>query len=224
MTELEEKLGYSFKDKSLLKNALTHSSYANEKKIDGITSNERLEFLGDAVLELSSARYLYDLKPELPEGKMTRLRSELVCEQSLHGVAIDLDLGKYLYMGHGEAKNGGRNRASILADAVESIIAAIYEDGGFECADAFIRANILNPESIEAHHSMDYKTELQELVQQQAGQVIKYELIGESGPDHDKIFAASVSINGTEAGRGTGRTKKEAEQSAAKCALRELTK
>ncbi len=222
MQELEKKLNYRFNDISLLKNALTHSSYANENKQEGMSSNERLEFLGDSVLGVITAKYLYSLEPAMPEGKMTRLRAELVCEQSLYGVAADLELGKYLRMGKGEAKNGGRKRASILADAVEAVIAAIYLDGGFEPAEAFIKANILNPESIEAHHSADYKTELQELVQQKAGQVLTYIPAGESGPDHDKLFAAKVSLNGEVIGEGQGRTKKEAEQAAACEALKKL--
>ncbi len=222
MQELEKKLNYRFNNISLLENALTHSSYANENKSEGMSSNERLEFLGDSVLGVITAKYLYSMEPAMPEGRMTRLRAELVCEQSLYGVAADLKLGEYLRMGRGEAKNGGRKRASILADVVEAIIAAIYLDGGFEPAETFIKANILNPESIEAHHSADYKTELQELVQQKAGQVLTYIPAGESGPDHDKLFAAKVSLNGEVIGEGKGRTKKEAEQAAACKALKKL--
>ena len=223
MQELEKKLNYCFKDISLLKNALTHSSYANENRGEGMSSNERLEFLGDSVLGFATAKYLYAVSPALPEGKMTRLRAELVCEQSLYGVATDLNLGEYLRMGRGEERNGGRKRVSILADAVEAVIAAMYLDGGFEPAERFIKANILNPESIEAHHSVDYKTELQELVQQKSGQVLTYIPAGESGPDHDKTFAAKVSLNGEVIGEGQGRTKKEAEQAAACEALKKLT-
>ncbi|MDO4816217.1 MAG: ribonuclease III [Bacillota bacterium] len=223
MKELEKKLNYCFKDISLLKNALTHSSYANENRDEGMSSNERLEFLGDSVLGFATAKYLYAVNPALPEGKMTRLRAELVCEQSLYGVAADLNLGEYLRMGRGEERNGGRKRVSILADAVEAVIAAMYLDGGFEPAERFIKANILNPESIEAHHSVDYKTELQELVQQKSGQVLTYIPAGESGPDHDKTFAARVSLNGEVIGEGQGRTKKEAEQAAACEALKKLT-
>lgn len=224
MQELEKKLNYIFKDKSLLKNALTHSSYANENKGEGMSSNERLEFLGDSVLGVITAKHLYAVTPSLPEGKMTRLRAELVCEQSLYGVATDLNLGEYLRMGRGEEKNGGRKRASILADAVEAVIAAMYLDGGFEPVERFIKANILNPQSIEAHHSADYKTELQELVQQKSGQTLEYVPAGESGPDHDKVFAAKVSLNGEVIGEGQGRTKKEAEQAAACMALKKLYK
>lgn len=224
MKELEEKLGYKFNNPELLKNALTHSSYANEHKADGMSSNERLEFLGDSVLGFVTARHLYSMRPILPEGKMTRLRAELVCEKSLYGVACELNLGEYLRMGKGEEKNGGRERTSILADAVEAILAAMYLDGGIEVPAKFIEENILSQESIERHHSADYKTELQELVQQKSGQVITYIPAGESGPDHEKVFCAKLSLNGEVIGEGCGRTKKEAEQAAACEALKKLTK
>ncbi len=224
MKELEKKLNYTFKNSELLKNALTHSSYANENRAEGISSNERLEFLGDSVLGFVTAKHLYSMQPTLSEGKMTRLRAELVCEQSLHGVALDLDLGRYLRMGHGEEKNGGRTRPSILADAVEAVIAAMFLDGGIAAPESFIERMILSPESIEAHHAADYKTELQELVQQKSGQVLTYAPTGESGPDHAKVFSASVSLNGEVIGEGSGRTKKEAEQVAACQALKKLNK
>lgn len=224
MKELEKKLNYTFKNSELLKNALTHSSYANENRAEGISSNERLEFLGDSVLGFVTAKHLYSMQPTLSEGKMTRLRAELVCEQSLHGVALDLDLGRYLRMGHGEEKNGGRTRPSILADAVEAVIAAMFLDGGISAPESFIERMILSPESIEAHHAADYKTELQELVQQKSGQVLTYAPTGESGPDHAKVFSASVSLNGEVIGEGSGRTKKEAEQAAACQALKKLNK
>lgn len=224
MKELERKLNYTFKNSELLKNALTHSSYANENRAEGISSNERLEFLGDSVLGFVTAKHLYSMQPTLSEGKMTRLRAELVCEQSLHGVALDLDLGRYLRMGHGEEKNGGRTRPSILADAVEAVIAAMFLDGGIAAPESFIERMILSPESIEAHHAADYKTELQELVQQKSGQVLTYAPTGESGPDHAKVFSASVSLNGEVIGEGSGRTKKEAEQAAACQALKKLNK
>ena len=224
MKELEKKLNYTFKNSELLKNALTHSSYANENRAEGISSNERLEFLGDSVLGFVTAKHLYFMQPTLSEGKMTRLRAELVCEQSLHGVALDLDLGRYLRMGHGEEKNGGRTRPSILADAVEAVIAAMFLDGGIAAPESFIERMILSPESIEAHHAADYKTELQELIQQKNGQVLTYAPTGESGPDHAKVFSASVSLNGEVIGEGSGRTKKEAEQAAACQALKKLIK
>ena len=224
MKELEKKLNYTFKNSELLKNALTHSSYANENRAEGISSNERLEFLGDSVLGFVTAKHLYSMQPTRSEGKMTRLRAELVCEQSLHGVALDLDLGRYLRMGHGEEKNGGRTRPSILADAVEAVIAAMFLDGGIAAPESFIERMILSPESIEAHHAADYKTELQELIQQKNGQVLTYAPTGESGPDHAKVFSASVSLNGEVIGEGSGRTKKEAEQAAACQALKKLIK
>lgn len=224
MKELEKRLNYTFKNSELLKNALTHSSYANENRAEGISSNERLEFLGDSVLGFVTAKHLYSMRPTLSEGKMTRLRAELVCEQSLHGVALDLDLGRYLRMGHGEEKNGGRTRPSILADAVEAVIAAMFLDGGITAPESFIERMILSPESIEAHHAADYKTELQELIQQKNGQVLTYAPTGESGPDHAKVFSASVSLNGEVIGVGSGRTKKEAEQAAACQALKKLNK
>lgn len=224
MLELEQKLGYIFKNKDLLTNALTHSSYANENRGEGVYSNERLEYLGDAVLELISARYIYDIRPAMPEGKMTRLRSELVCEQSLYIVAKELELGKYLRMGRGEGKNGGRERPSILADATEALLAAMYLDGGFDVADAFVRRMLLNPESIKRVSAEDYKTELQELIQRTPNSHVSYELIGETGPDHDKTFAFRVCLNGEQIGEGKGRTKKEAEQAAAREALKKLQK
>lgn len=223
MKELETKLGYRFKNRQLLKNALTHSSYANENKGEGMPSNERLEFLGDSVLGFAAAKHLYAMQPALPEGRMTRLRAELVCEQSLYGVARDLELGRYLRMGHGEEKNGGRERPSILADAVEAVIAAIYLDGGMEPAERFIESMVLSPESVEAHHASDYKTELQELVQQKPDQLLRYIAAGESGPDHRKLFLSDVSLNGEIIGSGSGKTKKEAEQAAAREALKKLT-
>ncbi len=225
MEELEKKIGYTFKNKKLLETALTHSSYANEKHSESCSSYERLEFLGDSVLELVTARFLFDHEPRLPEGSMTRLRAELVCEVSLHKTALALGLGEYMLLGKGEEKSGGRERPSILADMVEAIIAAMYLDCGYEEARRFILENILNGAEISAdHRSADYKTELQELVQKKSDQHISYELIGESGPDHNKRFTFRVSINGIPAGEGTGRTKKEAEQMAACEALEKLKK
>ena len=223
MHNLEEKLGYRFQDPSLLETALTHSSYANERHAPGVESYERLEFLGDSILGLVTADFLYHHEPRLPEGRMTRLRAELVCEASLHRVALSLELGRCMRLGRGEEHTGGRERPSILADMVEAIIAAMYLDGGLDEARRFILERILKDAEIgETHRSVDYKTELQELVQQQPGRVIGYELIGESGPDHDKRFQFRVSINGSPAGEGTGRTKKEAEQMAARHALEAL--
>ena len=223
MQALETRLGYTFHDRSLLENALMHSSYANERRAAGCVSNERLEFLGDSVLGMVTAEKLYKLFPELPEGKLSRLRAELVCEQSLHAVALGLGLGDYLLLGKGETHTGGRERPSILADAVEAIIAAMYLDGGIEVARAFILTKVLA--GIDAgviHHVVDHKTELQERVQRKADQHLEYRLTGESGPDHDKRFTMAVYLNGTEIGSGVGRSKKEAEQAAAKAALEQV--
>lgn len=223
MRNLEEKLGYSFKNLSLLETALTHSSYANEKHAPGVESYERLEFLGDSILGLVTADYLFRHEPSLPEGRMTRLRAELVCEASLHQVALSLGLGGCMRLGRGEEHSGGRERPSILADMVEAIIAALYLDGGLDAARRFILGQVLNEVQIgEAHQALDYKTELQELVQQKPGRVISYEMTGESGPDHDKRFYYRVSVDGRAVGEGEGRTKKEAEQMAASRALEAL--
>ena len=223
METLEARIGYTFHDRRLLQNALMHSSYANENRARGCTSNERLEFLGDSVLGMVTAMRLYRLYPDMPEGKLSRLRAELVCEQSLHAVALELGLGSYIRLGHGEARNGGRERPSILADAVEAIIAAIYLDGGLESAQRFILDHILTGLAEgQMHHVADYKTDLQERVQRKPGQALEYTLLSESGPDHNNSFTMNGLLNGSEIGRGTGRTKKEAEQSAAKSALERM--
>lgn len=225
MTELEQKLRHVFADSSLLETALTHSSYANENRGRG-ECNERLEFLGDSVLGLTVADELYRSFPELPEGRMTRLRAQLVCEESLHRVALELGLGEYIRLGRGESRTGGRQRASILADAVEAVIAALYLDGGMEVARKFIAGHILSELGDGAVRPQvavqDYKTDLQELVQRRSGQLLAYEPLSESGPDHDKTFTARVTLNGEPVGEGSGRTKKEAEQSAAQAALGKL--
>ena len=223
MTALEERLGYSFRNRALLETALTHSSYANENRASGIVCNERLEFLGDSVLGVTVADFLYRHFPDMPEGRMTRLRAELVCEQSLHRVALELHLGDYLRLGKGEEHNGGRKRASILSDAVEAVIAAMYLDAGMETASGFIHRCLLDDvRAIETPTFTDYKTSLQELVQRHSGQVLSYELVGEEGPDHAKTFRVQVCLNGDPIGRGIGRTKKEAEQAAAANALEAL--
>ena len=223
METLEARIGYTFHDQRLLQNALMHSSYANENRARGCPSNARLEVLGDSVLGMVTATRLYRLYPDMPEGKLSRLRAELVCEQSLHAVALELGLGSYIRLGHGETRNGGRERPSILADAVEAIIAAIYLDGGLESAQRFILDHILTGLAEgQMHHVADYKTDLQERVQRKPGQALEYTLLSESGPDHNKSFTMNVLLNGAEIGRGTGRTKKEAEQSAAKCALERM--
>ena len=219
MDKLEEKIGYHFHDRDLLTTALTHSSYANEKHGEA-QSYERLEFLGDSILGLVTAEFLYPHEPRLPEGRMTRLRAELVCEVSLHKTALELGLGRYMRLGRGEEHTGGRERPSILADMVEAIIAAMYLDSGMDQARSFILERILHDvEFGDSHRSADYKTQLQELVQRRSNQVITYRLKGESGPDHDKTFLFEVLINGETCGEGSGKTKKEAEQMAARKAL-----
>lgn len=223
MNELEQKLGYRFRDRSLLENALRHSSFANESRDRSVTSNERLEFLGDSVLGFVTAKYLYKHFPDLPEGRMTKVRAELVCEFALHKVALELELGKYIRLGKGEENTGGRSRPSILADAVEATIAAMYLDGGIEVAEKFILSRVLSElgQGLPTR-SADNKTALQELVQQKSGQVLSYAVTGESGPDHCKQFTVTVSLNGLPVGSGVGRTKKEAEQAAAGDALGQL--
>lgn len=224
MKELEAKLGYTFRDPSLLRAALYHSSYANEHRASGIRSNERLEFLGDAVLGFVTAEHLYKKHPDMPEGELTRLRAALVCEDSLHEVAQALALGDWLRLGRGEELGGGRQRPSILADAVESVFAAVYLDGGMDAAAALIHRVLLDREREEAveERRRDYKTELQERVQRRNGQLLRYELTGSTGPDHAKEFAFRVTLNGAEIGTGSGRSKKEAEQAAARAALEQL--
>lgn len=220
METLEAKLGYPFRDRSLLENALTHSSYANENK-GSLGSNERLEFLGDSILGMVTADFLYKTHPGLPEGEMTRKRAALVCEDSLVEVAEGLDLGAYLKLGRGEEAGGGRNRPSIRADAMEAVLAAVYLDGGLDEARKIIRRFILDRES-EKGRSHDYKTALQELVQRESGRVLTYRLTGESGPDHAKVFSMEVDLDGERVGQGSGRSKKEAEQMAAKAAIEKL--
>jgi len=217
--DLEAAIGYRFKNIALLQNALAHSSYANERWHDSLKSNERLEFLGDSILGMVVAEYLYRNFPNRPEGELTRMRADMVCETSLAGVADRIGLGEHLLLGHGEERFGGRNRASILADAVESVIAASFLDGGMEAAKAFITRFVLTEVPVKQLHNVDYKTALQELVQQKKDQVLSYTLIGESGPDHDKQFQVQVSLNGVSIGIGNGRSKKRAEQDAAHNAL-----
>ena len=224
MKELEEKLGYAFHDPALLDEALNHSSYANEHRGRRIRSNERLEFLGDAVLGFVTAEFLFLQHPDLPEGELTRIRAALVCEQSLYEVARKLDLGRYLKLGRGEEAGGGRERTSILADATEAVFAAVYLDGGIQAASALIHRCLLDAEREEdvEERRRDFKTELQELVQRKADQVLSYRMAGEQGPDHDKTFLAEVLLNGAVIGSGGGHSKKEAEQSAARAALEKL--
>lgn len=219
ISDLEKAIGYRFNNISLLQNALAHSSYANERWHNSLMSNERLEFLGDSILGMTVADHLYRNFPDRPEGELTRMRADMVCEKTLAAVANQIGLGQHLLLGHGEERFGGRNRESILADAVESIIAACYLDGGFESAAAFIRSFILCHVPVKQLQNVDYKTKLQELVQRKKNQVIVYTLVGESGPDHEKSFLVEVSINDHVVGRGSGRSKKRAEQDAARVAI-----
>ena len=221
MDTLEKKLGYRFRDRGLLEHAMTHSSYANEHRGKGLTSNERLEFLGDSVLGVVVADYLFHRYPNMPEGELTRTRAALVCEGSLYEVARSLDLGRCLRLGKGEDAGGGRKRPSILADATEAVLAAVYLDGGMEAVRAIIQTLILDRER-EKSVGRDYKTALQELVQRKPGAAVSYHLVRESGPDHCRSFEMEASVDGSVIGTGAGRTKKEAEQMAAKAALEKL--
>ena len=220
--DLETAIGYRFKNITLLQNALTHSSYANERWHDGLRSNERLEFLGDSILGMVVAEFLYRNYPDRPEGELTRMRADMVCETALSIVAEEIHIGEHLLLGHGEEHGGGRRRASILADAVESVIAAIFLDAGIEPARGFIQRFILTRVPEKRLQHADYKTALQELVQQKKNQVLSYAMVGQSGPDHDKKFDVEVSLNGKVVGKGSGSSKKRAEQMAAKTAIESL--
>ena len=220
--DLEAAIGYKFKNIALLQNALAHSSYANERWHNSLMSNERLEFLGDSILGMCVAEYLYCTFPDRPEGELTRMRADMVCEQTLANVAGRIGLGEHLLLGKGEEQGGGRNRNSILADAVESVIAATFLDGGMGAAKQFIQKYILVEVPVKKLHNVDYKTSLQELVQQKKNQVLSYALVGESGPDHDKHFEVEVSLNGKVVGLGSGSSKKRAEQDAARVAIESL--
>lgn len=222
--DLEAALGYKFQNITLLQNALTHSSYANERWHNSLLSNERLEFLGDSILGMAVAAYLYHHFPDRPEGDLTRMRADMVCEASLAVIANRLNLGQHLLLGHGEERFGGRSRASILADAVESVIAAAYLDGGIDAAKGIITRFVLCNVPATKLQNVDYKTSLQELVQQKKNQTLCYRMVGESGPDHDKVFTAQVLLNDNVVGEGTGSSKKRAEQDAARAALEKLKK
>ena len=222
MKELENKLQYTFTNTSLLETALTHSSYANERRGGHMACNERLEFLGDSILGMIVARHLYETHPDRPEGKMTRLRAELVCEKSLFQMAGELNLGAYLRLGKGEEQCGGRQRPSINADAVEAVLAAVYLDGGLEPVERIVTRYILARE--QSAVNTDYKTALQERIQDGGGASPAYEMVGQSGPEHDKTFTMRVTLGSTVLGTGSGRTKKEAEQQAARAALSRMGK
>ncbi len=215
---LEERIGYCFQNRALLQQALTHSSFTNEQKINKTKNYERLEFLGDAVLEVVSSEFLYHTHPELPEGELTKLRASMVCEPSLAFCARDLNLGQFIRLGKGEENTGGRKRESITSDVMEAVIGAIYLDGGMEPARAFIDRFVLS-DLEDKSLFYDSKSNLQELLQGKLKKEFHYELLGESGPEHDKTFTVEIFVEGESLGRGTGRTKKAAEQQAAYQAL-----
>ncbi len=224
VTVLEERINYVFSDKTTILTALTHSSYANEKKAKKLKYNERIEFLGDSVLSLTISEHLYRKYPDLPEGELTVTRSKIVCETSLSKCAADIGLGELLLLGKGEELSGGRSKSSILSDAYEALIGAIYIDGGFDTAKNFILKNMdeVIKNSMQGKLFYDYKTQLQEKIQQKGEQQIVYEVVDEKGPDHNKTFITQVKINNVVCGQGSGRSKKESEQNAAKDALDKL--
>lgn len=220
ISAFEQNIGYSFKNKSLLLTAITHSSFANEG-IGNLSDNERLEFLGDSVLNLCIGDYIFNNEIDMPEGEMTKIRAAIVCEQSLKECALKLDLGRYLRLGRGEEANLGRTRPSILADAMEALIGAVYLDSDFVTVQQFIYKNMMEiiDGALTGTVFNDYKTELQECLQRQGKVKIKYVVEQQSGPDHHKLYNVSVYVNGEKWGTGSGTTKKEGEQNAAKDAL-----
>lgn len=220
----EEIIGYKFTNQDLLQTALTHSSYANENRGKHILYNERLEFLGDSVLSLIVSKFLFENYQNLPEGDLTKARATIVCERSLWSCATNIEMGNYLILGKGEELTGGRTRASILADAYEALIAAIYLDGGIDVVREWLLGQLYETiqDAVKGKTFTDYKTALQECVQTGGAVEIHYEVIGESGPDHCKLFFVQVTIDGKEMGQGEGKSKKNAEQMAAKDALTKL--
>ncbi len=221
LKQFQEIIGYRFTDEKKLKTALTHSSFANENKAANVKYNERLEFLGDSVLGLVVSRYIFENFPRLPEGKLTKMRAAVVCERSLWECAVNIDLGNYLILGRGEENMGGRTRMSILADAFEALIAAIYLDSSFETAREWVLGQLYETIMDASRGKMfkDYKTEFQEVVQQNGDVDISYQVVSESGPDHNKSFVVDVYLNGVLMGSGEGTSKKKAEQMAAQNAL-----
>jgi len=218
--QLGNKLNITFKDHELIKQAFIHSSYVNEHRGTSYSDNERLEFLGDAVLELGVSQFLYREHQDMPEGELTKLRAAIVCEPSLYNFALSLNLGEYILLGKGEAQTGGRNRPALMADVFEAFLGAIYLDQGFHKALEFLEIHVFPKITAGAFsHEMDYKTQLQEVVQQVRNQSAEYRIVKEKGPAHDKTFIAQVIIKDRVSGTGEGRTKKEAEQRAAKIAL-----
>ncbi len=218
---LESRINYVFSDKDKILTAVTHSSYANERKAKKLKYNERIEFLGDSVLGLTISEYLYKMYPNLPEGELTVTRAKIVCESSLSECARDIGLGEFLLLGKGEELSGGRNKNSILSDAFEALIGAIYTDSGLDTAREFILKHMekIIKSCVQGKLFYDYKTQLQELVQQKGEQSITYHIVMETGPDHDKSFVTEVRINNKAGGQGKGHSKKESEQSAARDAL-----
>lgn len=221
ISKLESVIGYTFKDKSNIILALTHSSFANENKALKLYNNERIEFLGDAVLNVVISEYIYNNYKDLSEGELTKLRANIVCESSLMKCANKIGLGKFLLLGKGEEASGGRERASMLCDVFEAVIGAIYLDGGMESAKAFIfrQMKSLIENSVKVFSFADYKTRLQEIVQKSTATKIRYVVVEEKGPDHDKVFVINVKVNNKVVGVGEGKSKKEAEQNAAKDAI-----
>lgn len=223
LNELQCKIGYTFRDFALLEQAMMHSSYANEHHLPKVRCNERLEFLGDAVLELVSSEFLFRTMPHMPEGHLTKTRASMVCEPSLALCARDIGLGEYLLLGRGEDATGGRKRDSVTSDALEALIGAIYLDGGFPCAEKFIHAHILT-DLEDKKLFYDSKTILQETIQADKGKNIVYRVVGSEGPDHDRVFTVEVLIDSKVCGEGRGRSKKAAEQEAAYEAILSLRK
>lgn len=221
---LEKRIGYTFKNRELLKTALTHKSYNEKGK--KLINNERLEFLGDSILGFTAAEYLYEHYKNLPEGELTKIRSLVVCEKALFKIAMSIGLGEYIFIGRGEEQSNGRRRPSILSDATEALFAAIYLDGGIEEAKRVILSYLEEEveEVIKGGDFRDFKTLLQEITQKDEGKAPEYTLIGEEGPDHNKVFTVRVSLEGKELAKGSGRTKKEAEKQAAKKAVAILNK
>ncbi len=219
--EFQEIIGYRFTDERYLKLALTHSSYANENKSKNVQYNERMEFLGDSVLGLVVSRYIFENFPKLPEGKLTKMRAAVVCERSLWECAVNIDLGNYLILGRGEENMGGRTRMSILADAFEALIAAIYLDSGIETVREWVLGQLYETIMAASRGKMfkDYKTEFQEVAQENGDVSIRYEVVSENGPDHNKSFVVDVFLNDKKMGSGEGSSKKKAEQQAAQNAL-----
>ena len=224
LEEFEKKIDYTFQDKSLLKLALTHSSYANENKRGSHENNERLEFLGDAVLDMVVGEYLYRTFPQMPEGELTKLRAAVVCEGTLAGLSRNLGMGRCLLLGKGEESTGGRDRESILADAFEAVIGAVCIDGGILAASDYVMRFLKAPiEEMKGNfRTLDCKTCLQEIIQRNSKVPLQYRIIGEEGPDHNKLFVAEVDHDGKVLGCGRGKSKKEAEQAAANDALEKM--